>query len=69
MCTQALLRVFMLVGGIFGSGPKKIRKRKEGVELAYPMPCVCAMVEQAVLLPALGLTCLSPGIAESSLAW
>lgn len=30
------------VGGIFGSGPKKIRERKEGVELAYPMPRVRA---------------------------
>lgn len=26
MCTHALLRVFMLVEGIFGSGPKNIRK-------------------------------------------
>lgn len=65
MCAQTLLRVFVLVGGTLGSDPKKISKRKGGMELVYPMPLVCARVERTALL----LTSLSPKRAESSLAW
>lgn len=43
------------------------RSGREGVELANHALSVCTLVEQAVMLPHLGLTCLSPDTAESRL--
>jgi len=68
MCTQALLRVFMLFGGFLDQVLK--RSGREEREWSWLTPrLVCVVLEQAVLLPALGLACLSPDIAESSLVW